>query len=220
MNFEELFPFWNKLTDLEKEEVSNACFTEQYDKGMQMRRSEETCKGLLTVETGKMRVYTVSKEGREVTLFTVGDNEVCVLSASCLMDSIQFDVIIEAAEATDVVIMPITCLNKLMNSNIYVELFMYKRATEKFTDVMWTIQQILFQNMDQRVAKYIWDEYCATESTTLLTTHDEIARYVGSSREVVTRILKNIAEDNSIELGRGKITILEPEILKKRVESD
>lgn len=214
MNYEMLFPFWAKLSDADKKYVENSSYREKYNKGMLMHRSEENCKGLITVLSGSLRTYLVSDEGREVTLFRVFADEVCVLSASCLMDSIAFDVLIEATEETEVLVIPSICLNTVMKKNPYVELFMYKTATEKFSDVMWTMQQIFFQKIDQRVAQFLWDESMRSGERILTITHDEIARYIGSAREVVTKVLKYLAMCEAIELKRGKILITDKEKLK------
>ena len=125
-----------------------------------------------------------------MTLFRVKEEEVCVLSASCLMDTITFDVLIEATEDTEVLVLPAAILNQVVQKNPYMELFLYKSATEKFSDVMWTMQQILFLKIDQRVAQFLWDEMIQKSNMTLSLTHDEIARYIGSAREVVTKVLK------------------------------
>ena len=138
----------------------------------------------------------------------------CVLSASCLMDTIAFDVMIEAMEETVVSVLPSVVLNQVMKKNPYVELYLYKAATEKFSDVMWTMQQILFQKIDKRVAGFLWDEMSHAGTQTLSLTHDEIAKYIGSAREVVTRVLKYLAENEVISLGRGKIHIEDKEKLK------
>ncbi len=214
MNYEELLPFWNKLTEQEKMNVEESCYIETYEKGMMMHRCEDNCKGLMTVLAGQMRTYVVSEEGREVTLFRTYEGENCVLSASCLMDSIAFDVIIEAITTVEVMILPSICLNKIMKSNPYVEVFMYKNATEKFSDVMWTLQQILFQKIDQRVVQFLWDEMTFQKDTTIAMTHEEIAKNIGSAREVVTKVLKYLAKQNIVELKRGKIIILDKDKLK------
>lgn len=213
-NYDILFPFWSKLTDAEKEFVESAVFTEKYNKGMLMHRTEGSCKGLLTVLSGQLRTYIVSEEGREVTLFRVNAEEACVLSASCLMDAITFDVLIEATQETEVLVLPSAVLNQLMQQNPQVELFLYKSATEKFSDVMWTMQQILFLKIDQRVAQFLWDEMIQKSSMTLSLTHDEIARYIGSAREVVTKVLKYMVKEQVLELKRGTIIILDKEKLR------
>lgn len=209
-----IFPFWSNLTDTEKDLIKNAVYTEKYNKGMLMHRTEDSCKGLMAVLSGQLRTYILSEEGREVTLFRVNAEEVCVLSASCLMDSITFDVLIEATEETEVLVLPSATLNQVMQQNPHVELFLYKSATEKFSDVMWTMQQILFLKIDQRVAQFLWDEMIQKNSMTLSITHDEIAKLIGSAREVVTKVLKYMVKENTLELKRGTIIILDKEKLR------
>ena len=217
MELKSLFPFWSKLTDAEKSVIEKAVFTEKFNKGMLMHRTEDSCKGLMTVLSGQLRTYILSEEGREVTLFRVNAEEVCVLSASCLMDTITFDVLIEATEDTEVLVLPTTTLNQIVQQNPYIELFLYKSATEKFSDVMWTMQQILFLKIDQRVAQFLWDEMIQKNNVTLSLTHDEIARYIGSAREVVTKVLKYMVKEGALELKRGTITILDKELLRSYI---
>jgi len=214
MELEKIYPFWNQLNNSEQDQIEKACFKEIYPKGTIMHKSTDSCKGLLTVLTGMLRAYIISEEGREITLFRVFGGDVCVLSASCLMDTIEFEVNIEAAEDTEVLVLPSLCLNQIMKSNPYLELYLYKTATEKFSDVMWTMQQILFKKIDQRVAGFIWDEAVRTGETELTITHDEIAHYIGSAREVVTKVLKYLAGQDLIELKRGKIVVTDKEKLK------
>jgi len=213
-NYEMIFPFWEKLSDAEKNQIEQSVYVESYPKGMLMHRTEDSCKGLMTVLSGQLRTYILSEEGREVTLFRVNADEVCVLSASCLMDTITFDVLIEATEDTEVLVLPAAVLNQVVQQNPYIELFLYKSATEKFSDVMWTMQQILFLKIDQRVAQFLWDEMVQKNSMTLSITHDEIARYIGSAREVVTKVLKYMVKEGALELKRGTITVLNKELLR------
>lgn len=214
-NYESLFPFWSQLTVIEKGLIENATYVEKYNKGMLMHRTDGSCKGLMTVLSGQLRTYIISEEGREVTIFRVNEKEVCVLSASCLMDSITFDVLIEATEDTEVLVIPAAVLNQVMQQNPYVALFLYQSATEKFSDVMWTMQQMLFLKIDQRVAQFLWDEMLQKNSMILSITHDEIARYIGSAREVVTKVLKYMVKEGALELKRGTIVILDKEKLRR-----
>lgn len=209
-----IFPFWSDLTEQEKELIENSIQTENYAKGMLMHRTNNACKGLMAVLSGQLRAYILSDEGREITLFRVKQDEVCILSASCLLDSISFDVVIEAMEDTQVMVIPSNVLNKLMEQNPRLELYMYKTATEKFSDVMWTMQQLLFQKIDQRVAQFLWDEMISRDSMVLQITHDEIARYIGSAREVVTKVMKYLAQESVVELKRGSVTITDKERLR------
>ena len=137
-----------------------------------------------------------------------------MLSSSCLMDAIVFDVLIEAMEDTQVLTLPVNALAPLTQQKPEVELFLYKTASERFSDIMWTIQQILFMGMDWRTAIFLWDEY-TRQGEVIPMTHDEVARYIGSAREVVTKVLKYFAQEGIVALRRGKITILDKNKLRQ-----
>ena len=211
---EEIFPLWKELLPDEKSLLQENARVEVYEKGAVINRTTEECKGLMAVRAGQLRTYILSEEGREVTLFRVQEQEICVLSASCLMDSIVFEVWIEAMEHTEVILIPSSVLHQIKEKNTQVELYLYQTATEKFSDVMWTMQQILFLRIDQRVANFLWDEMQRQKSMTITITHDEIARYIGSAREVVTKVLKYLAQEKIVELKRGKVEIVNKEKLK------
>lgn len=209
------YPFWGRLSDEEKTNILRGCVTVSYEKGMQVHRSDIGCKGAVLVLAGVLRVYIVSDEGREVTLFRIHEGESCVLSASCLLDAIQFDVLIEAAEAVQSLVIPVSVLHPIMENNPYVGYYLYKQVTERFSDVMWMMQQILFMGADRRVAIFLWDELVRAGRPILSMTHDEIARNIGSAREVVSKVMKYMAEEGIVSLRRGRVEILDKGKLQK-----
>lgn len=213
--FKETFSFWEKLSEEEKGRLLEGSIETEYRRGEVIYRSDTECKGIFLVLSGSMRVYIVSEEGREVTLFRVYGGECCVLTASCLLEAIQFEVIIEAVEEVRAVLLPVTVLQPVMNANPYVELYMYKKAAERFTDVVWTMQQILFMGADRRVAIFLWDEMLRQNRYSLRVTHDEIAKNIGSAREVVTKVLKYFAQEGVLSLGRGRVRIEDKQKLQK-----
>lgn len=213
--FEKYFPFWKSLTDTEKEMISQNTKTMNYEKGFQMLQCEQGCNGIMIVLSGQMRTYISSEEGREVTLFRMFKDDVCVLSAAGLMDAIVFDVMIDAVEDSEVLMIPVAVLETVMKRHSEVEAYLYKTATERFADVIWIMQQILFMSVDRRVAQFIWDETLRADSLTITITHEEIARCIGSAREVVTKVLKYFQSEGVVVLSRGKIAVNSREQLKK-----
>jgi len=209
------FPFWDRLSGQEKESLVQGCVPAAYTKGTHVHRSDMGCKGVILVHSGLLRVYIVSEEGREVTLFRIRQGETCVLSASCLLDAIQFDILIEAAEDTRASTLPVGVLDRVMESNPYVGLYLYRQAAERFSDVMWMMQQILFMGADRRVAIFLWDEMAREKKTVLGMTHDEIARNIGSAREVVSKVMKYLSEEGIVALKRGQVEIRDREKLKR-----
>lgn len=212
-----LFPFWDKLSNSEKATLLQSAKISTYKKGEHIIHTNEECRGPILILNGRIRTYILSDEGREVTLYHLYKGDVCALSASCLLNSIVFDVVIEAIEETEVIVVPTAVYHSLQDKHPELEIFLLRIANERFSDVMWTMQQILFMGADKRVAIYLWDEYTKTEEKVLTITHDELARYIGSAREVVTRVLKYFAEENIVTLSRGKIEIIDLEKLKRLV---
>lgn len=203
------FSFWKDLTLSQRTFLEQNLRTEVFSAGKLIHRSDGECRGIMAVLSGSLRVYCVSDEGREVTLYRVEKGDVCILSASCLMDSIVFDVLIEAVEETIVSLIPSAVLHKVELENPLVELYIYKNATEKFSEVLWTIQQVLFMKIDQRIALALHDERLRQKSNVLSVTHEDLAKQIGSVREVVSKTLKYMEEEGLVRLGRGKIEILD-----------
>lgn len=90
-------------------------------------------------------------------------------------------------------------------------------ATTRFSDVMWAMQQILFMGVDKRLAIFLWDETAKTGSNSIKMTHEQIARYMGSAREVVSRMLKYFAGEGIVALSRGEIRVMDKEKLSKLI---
>ena len=208
-DFSEVFSFWKDLSPTQAAFLEQNLRTEVFSAGKLIHRSDGECRGVMAVSSGSLRVYCVSEEGREVTLYRVEKGDVCILSASCLMDSIVFDVLIEAVEKTTVSLIPSAALHKVELENPLVELYIYKNATEKFSEVLWTIQQVLFMKIDQRIALALHDERLRQKSNVLSVTHEDLAKQIGSVREVVSKTLKYMEEEGLVRLGRGKIEILD-----------
>ncbi|MCR4822261.1 MAG: Crp/Fnr family transcriptional regulator, partial [Treponema sp.] len=204
-----LFSFWKDLSPSQSSFLEKSARIETFSSGSLIHRSDGGCKGVMAVLSGSLRVYCLSEEGREVTLYRVEKGDLCILSASCLMDSIVFDVVIQALEETQVCLLPSPALHKVEEENPLVSLFIYKNATEKFSEVLWTMQEILFMKIDRRLARFLQDESLRQKSLILSITHDEIAREIASVREVVTKTLKYLSQEGLVRLGRGKIEILD-----------
>lgn len=212
--FKQYFPFWDKLSENEKEQWIQETRTVKYEKGCKMFQCESGCNGIMIVKSGQMRTYISSKEGREITLFRVFKDDVCVLSAAGLMEAIVFDVMIDVVENSEVLMIPLSVCKVIMKNHPEFEAYLYRTATERFSDVLWIMQQILFLSIDRRIAQFLWDECLRNSSQTIKLTHEEIARYIGSAREVVTKVLKYFQSENMLTLSRGKITITDKEKLK------
>ena len=209
--------FWDKLSESEINLLENNIANVSYNKGFNLHSTDSECLGVLLIKNGGLRVYILSEDGREITLYRLSPGDVCVLSASCIINSITFDVHIDAESDTDAYLINIGAFSKLSNQNVYVENFAYKNTNERFSDVMWAMEQILFMSFDKRLAIFLLDEITKTNSNELHLTQEQIAKYIGSAREVVSRMLKVFQSEGILEQSRGSIHIIDKEKLRELI---
>ena len=107
--------------------------------------------------------------------------------------------------------------SQLMKNNVYIENFALHVTVERFSDAMWAMEQILFMSFDRRLAIFLMDEIAKTGDVNLSLTHNQIAKYMGSAREVVSRMLKQFAQEGLVALHRGRVEILDKERLRKLI---
>ena len=191
------FPFWDDLTPDEQTMLCRATRPVRYQKGERVHSPVENCVGILLLRSGQLRAYLLSEDGRDITLYRLFKGEVCILSASCVMDEVNFDLYIDAEEDTEAYCIGAGTFRRLMQENVYVRSYAYRR-----------------------LAIFLTDELAKTGGDTLRMTHDQIARYMGSAREVVSRLLKYFAQEGMVRLSRGGVTVLNKDRLRQLAQGN
>ena len=204
--FYEQFPFWNELNTSDKDDLLNNTSLKRFEKEQAVHNNLE-CSGLYIVKTGRLRLYMRSDEGKEITLYRLSPGEMCMLSASCVLQSITFDVYIDAEVETECYMISGAAFNRVAERVPAVKIFALEAAVSRFSDVMWIMQQIVFMNQDKRLAIFLLDEIEAKGEYIITMTHEQIARHLGTAREVVSRMLKHLASDGVLEVTRKGIII-------------
>lgn len=208
------FPFWNKLSEQDKKYFCDNSSSVKYKKGTAIHDSTE-CTGGIIVKSGCVRVYMLSDEGKEITLYRLYPNDFCVLSASCVLQSITFDVFVDAEQDSECYLLSSSAFAKMVEKNECVKIFALETAVSRFSDVMWVMQQILFMSMDKRLAIFLLDEASKENSDIIKLTHEQIAKYMGSAREVVSRMLKHFSNEGLVELSRKGVKIVDKSKLRE-----
>lgn len=209
--------FWEHLSGEEKTLLEQQTVKVFYEKDRNLYNSDNDCLGVLLVQKGGLRGYLLSEDGREVTLFRLSEGDVCVLSASCALNRVTFEVHMDTEYDTEAYLIRSSTVLWLRERNVYVENYLYKNIVSKFSDVMWAVEQILFMSLDKRLAVFLLDEMARTRSEALYLTQEQVARYIGSAREVVSRTLKNFQAQGLIGQSRGIIRILDRKRLMELV---
>ena len=215
--FKDNFPFWDKLSRTEKETFVNSSQYISFRKGTNIHNGNE-CTGIILIRTGSLRLYILSDEGKEITLYRLFPGEMCMLSASCVLNNINFDVFVDAEENSECIIVGGCAYAALSERCDAAKIFALETALARFSDVMWVMQQILFMSMDKRLAIFLLDEAAKTGCDTVKLTHEQIAKYIGSAREVVSRMLKYFSAEGLVTASRSEgIKIIDKKRLRALV---
>lgn len=212
--FSTIFPFWSDLNKQDKQLLCQNTSLKTYPQGNLIHNGNH-CTGAIVVISGCLRVYLQPEQGREITLYRLFPGDICMLSASCVLDSITFDVAIDAEEDSQCYLIAGGVFADMADRNIAMKNFALETAVARFSDVMWVMQQILFMSFDKRLAIFLWDEITKTGHDSIKMTHEQIARYMGSAREVVSRMVKYFVAEGIVETSRGGLKIIDRDKLKK-----
>lgn len=212
--FSENFPFWDKMSETDKETFCRTSHHILFKKGTNIHNGNE-CTGIILIKSGSLRIYILSDEGKEVTLYRLFPGEMCMLSASCVLREITFDVFVDAEEDSECVIVGGCAYEMLSQNMVEAKVFALETALSRFSDVIWVMQQILFMSMDKRLAIFLLDETAKSGSDTVALTHEQIAKYMGSAREVVSRMLKYFASEGMVEVSRKGVKLLDKPRIRK-----
>lgn len=205
---ENVFPFWKSIEKEDKKIILDKIYTIKREKNTILFNNKENCNGIQIIKKGRVRLFITSPNGNEITLYRLIDNDLCILSASCLIKNLTFETEMQFEKDTEIIVIPKEIYEDLSEKYPTVKTYTLELLSEKFSDVMWLFNQFVFSNMASRLAKTLIDHRALENNDELKITHEILAKDLGTAREVVTRLLKQFQTDNLVKLSRGKITIL------------
>ena len=211
--YREIFPFWDVCSEKDKDDICQNSRALSYPRGTQIHNGED-CSGVILVRTGCLRVYMMSEQGKDITLYRLYPGDLCMLSASCVLQAITFDVFVDAEEDSECYVISGSAFSMVSERNAQIKIFSLQTALSRFSDVMWVMQQILFMSMVKRLAIFLLDETARTGGDTVFLTHEQIAKYMGSAREVVSRMLKYFSGEGIVSLSRKGVKIIDKQRLR------
>ena len=218
MSFAEYFPIYDKLPEAEQAALTQVAALRTASQGTLLHSGERDCMGLLVIRSGQLRAYITSDEGKEITLYRLFERDICLFSASCVMSSVQFDIMISAEKDTEFWIIPPYYYKSLMERSAEVANYTNRIMASRFTEVMWLMEQVMWKSFDKRLAAFLIEESQLEGTMQLRITHEQIAAHLGSAREVVTRMLKYFQTEGMVSLTRGTIQITDGDRLAEYCE--
>ena len=166
--------------------------------------------------SGVVRVYKIGETGREITLYRFGQGQSCILTANAILNNKSFPAIATVEQDAEAIIIPAADFRDWVNRYDLWREFVFGLLSDRLVTIMAVVDEVVFQRMDSRVATWILKRVLLKNSLQL--THQEIASDLGSSREVISRILEDFSKSGLISQGRGSIEVLDKKGLSNRAE--
>lgn len=193
----------------------HAATIQTFPAGTQIMRYGEPCRGFVLLVHGTVRVHETGEGGREIVLYRVRAGELCVLTLTNLTACSAYTAGATAEEAVEIVIIPIHPFNHALAHSEAFRTFVLSTMSRRLGELMGLVEQIAFQRLDLRLACLLGQLFGQRNTSTLRITHQELARELGTTREVASRLLKEFERMGCIRLGRGAIELLSPETLSR-----
>jgi CRP/FNR family transcriptional regulator len=200
-----LFPLLNSvelLNEIEKQGVYR-----EVKAGETVMEYGQFIKSVPLIISGLVKVMRNDEEGRELFLYYLYPGETCAMSLTCCMANQRSEIRAVAEEDSAFIAIPIQYLDEWMSRYPDWKNLVMQTYSSRFRDLLNTIDNIAFRNMDERLEEYLYAKSRAAQSNTINITHQEIASELGTSREVISRLLKQMEKKGKIQLGRNKVEV-------------
>ncbi len=207
-DLESAFPFIQSLTKQDKELLLGQSRHSTFPAETIIMNESLKCSGISLIVSGLVRIYKLSDEGREVTLYRIGRGETCVLTVACLLgsDAVPYPVSAVAEHDTLMVVLPMEAFRQLFQTCDAVRQFVFSAMAAKFYTVLSLVENMTFKRTNERLMELLITK-TGGGTYPLYATHESIASELGTAREVVSRLLKEFERDGILTMQRGKVTL-------------
>lgn len=212
MNLKKAFPFVNELGD-KQENFFSFLYHQKLEAGMILLDESRGCSGVILVLSGIIRIYKLSEEGKEITLYRIGRGETCVLTVACMLGArdIPFPVAAAAEQVSDVVFIPIEIFKRYFFEIPSIQKFIFSSMSAKLYSLLGLLENVTFKRTSDRLVDFLITK-TAGGAYPLYATHETVAAELGTAREVVSRLLKEMEAKGQVSLRRGKIVLHQKEV--------
>jgi CRP/FNR family transcriptional regulator len=192
-------------------ELAETAELKQFVTGETLMRQGQYFRSTMIITKGLVKIYREDEEGNEYFMYYLGPGKACALSMICALKQEASEILAKAVTDTEVLTIPLKKMDEWMTKYKSWSRYVLSSYRERFEELLQTIDHIAFRNMDERLVFYLKKHQETLKTNIIPVTHTEIARELNSSREVITRLLKKLAERGLIKVNRQNIEILDME---------
>lgn len=178
--------------------------------GAMMFEENQPCMGFPLLLSGSARVIKAAPNGRELHLYYVQPGEACILTSSCLLGKTHYQARGLVQSDLELVALPPATFRALFSISESFREHVFSRFSERLSDLLELVAAVTFQKLDQRLARAL-----AAKPNPIRTTHQALADELGSLREIISRLLKNFADQGWVQLGREQIDVIDAPALQR-----
>jgi CRP/FNR family transcriptional regulator len=201
----EIFPALSNAPELLVKDILSKAILRSFPAGMLIYTEGDACSAIAFLLSGEIRVYKAAEGGREITLYEIGRGETCILNASCILSHTTYPANAVSTKEGSMILVPADDFRGLMETSMEIRHFVFEIMSRRLTSVMALVEEVAFGRMDIRLKEHLSEK---AEHGVLKTTHQKIADDLGTSREVVSRLLKDLERKGLVALSRNEITLL------------
>ena len=205
-DFKRIFPTFRSSADELIRELLAAGRRQVVPEAKQIYAEGDSCSAIAFVLSGEVRVYKIGQTGREITLYEIGPGETCILNASCILSGQSYPANALTSAETDLLLIPSDTFRRMMGAHEELRNFVFTLLSQRLSGVMELVEEVAFGRMDERLRDYLVEK---SADDRLVTTHQKVANDLGTSREVVSRLLKDLERQGRVRLSRNEITLLQ-----------
>ena len=180
--------------------------------GVSVCQSGDACESLVIVLGGEVKVFRPAESGRSLTLYYVNKHESCILTASCILNNTPFPAFAETMTEVTALSIPPSKVKQWLETEPLWRDYVLSLLSQRMGDLIELVNALAFQGLDVRLAEWLFKQ--GVEHDDIKVTHQIVAEELASSREVISRLLKEFEVQGKIELGRGTIKVLNREALR------
>lgn len=207
-----VLPFLKQSPPQIQEEFRRVAYFARIPPGHDIFHFGDRVDAIALLVSGGVRVYKIGDTGREITLYRINAGESCILTANSILNQQTFSAIATVEEQSEAIMIPADTFRQWVDQYDIWRKFVFELLSQRLSVVMEIVEEVAFGRMDVRVASLLLERSQAQNP--VVTTHHEIATELGSSREVISRILSNLANRELIQVKRGAIEVLDAQALQ------
>lgn len=215
---EQTFSFLRKADAAFHRRFMGAASLVQLKQGQYICQEGRSCTHLALIIQGSARVFKLGDNGREITLYRIGPGQSCILTASCILSQQPFPAFAVCETDVEAATIPAADVRRWLSESEVWRDYIFGLVSRRLASIINVVEEVVFKRMDRRIADYLTTRV-QTSNEMLHATHQQIASDLGTSREVVSRILKDLESNDLLRVSRGTIQILDLPGLSMKAES-